>query len=577
MSIHFIMKSSPSPPRKANSLLVFFTFFSLGIVVSGVTYYFGRKFIMGEQLTPLSSAKLVPESAYTTVFISTSSRGWQKLSQFGNASVSLSTVFTNAIDNLLKDSLGNPQNNLDLRKDILPWLGGVSLAVFPSPNTKDNIDIAVIGGIKNKLRAYLFFRNYQKQMPEKPPCNRYDKIDICRLKLREGRDVYVATFDNYLVLGDEQKTVESVISAYQNGNNLAKKYSDKSPQDYSQSLVHVYFPQYGSTLVDTLQKLQPNQQQLDTSLQDILLRIKTVAADLKVENHGIKATLTVQHDRGIYNDFYPKPVSPDVLANIPNSAILVITGGNLKNSWDFFQKKRETIPDLDELLVQLELLANQEYNLDLNKDIFSWLDGEFALAIAYDNSKNSLLDNLQGLLLIKTSNKPQAENTLALLEERAKLNPFILLENRKEKNLNITDWNLSKRTILSHTWLDNNSLLFSLGRGLDSSNIPSRNNNSIMQDSNFKITTQSLTKNNYGYFYLDLEKTRHLLSKINPHILENLPGDAPVLLESVRAIAATSTSNNDTTKLEFNLSLVRRGSRKVQQGDSSLPSEKLQP
>lgn len=569
--------TSTSPPR--HNPFGYFAFFLLGIVVAGGTYYWGRKYIMGEELTPLTTAKLVPQSTYTTVFVSTSSQKWQKLAQFGNASVSLNNVLTDTIDNLLKDNLGNQQNPLDLRKDILPWLGGVSFAVFPSPNTKDNVNIAIIGGIKNRLRAYLFFRKYQKQMSEKPSCNKYEKIDVCRLKLKEEGDIYVATFGNYLVLGDEQETVESVLSAYQKGNNLADKYPDNSLQDHSNSLVSIYFPQYGNTLIETLQKFQPSQKQIEPSIQDILLRIKTVSADLKVENHGLKATVTVLHDGGVYNNFAPKPVSPNVLANIPNSALLVLTGGNLKNSWDSLQKRRDTIPDLESLLTQAELLGLQRYNLDLNKDIFSWLDGEFALAIVPDNREKSILNNLRLLVLIKTANKPQAEKTIAKLEERAKLNPLILLENRKEKNLNITDWNLSKKTILSHTWLDNNSLLLFFGKQLDTSNIPPGNNDSILQDSNFKTATQSLAKNNYGYFYLDLEKTRIALLKFNPYILETLPEDAKVLLESVKAIAATTTSpNNNTTKLEFSLSLARKNSEKSKQrAYNTTPSQQLQP
>lgn len=84
-------------------------------------------------------------------------------------------------------------------------------------------------------------------------------------------------------------------------------------------------------------------------------------------------------------------------------------------------------------------------------------------------------------------------------------------------------------------------------------------NSSILNSDNFKITTDSLAKNNYGYIYFDYQKALDFAFNIDPNFYEEFTPEMRALSDSIKAFALTSSSIDDTTdKVELNISLIKK-------------------
>ncbi len=348
-----IMQESNSKKSGCVNLILLGTF---AVVTFGAGYWYSRN-ILGQELTPNSGAKILPENVVMTSFVSTDVNKWSKISKFGTAEAQ--KLISQNLSQLEKE-INRKNLDINYQQDIQPWLGGIMFAVLPSQENP-NYDLVTIIGIKDKFQAWNF--------------------------------------------------VENVINKGIIGSEITPKTEAE------------------------------------------LKQVKSIVAGIGIEDNSL-------HFRGIANLNQPldlntiKPVSPNLLQQLPQDTILMVNGNKINQAWSKISENSKTIPELDEVISQSREQFSHWLKLDLDQDIFSWIDGEFAFGLFPVNN-----NNLAGLVLLETSDRSQGEITLSKLENLSNQIPFLFIEEQTIEGITVKEWTTLQHSFLSYGWVDNNSLL----------------------------------------------------------------------------------------------------------------------
>ena len=514
------------------------------VVSIGAGFYFGRN-LLGSELTPKSSAKIIPKSAFVTSYIDTDIDAWSRLSEF--ASAETQEVIEKKLENFAEGQFKKADSDIDYEKDIAPWLGGVSLALLPSTDAGMDLQPVAIFGLKNKFQAWRFFSRQEKLMDSEVEKSKYKKIAVYKVP---EYDIWATVFDDYLVISESEQGIQAVIDTYKGQPSLTDLETTKTlPKN---PIFQVYFPQYDRFLLEAMEDFSPNINS-DKLSQSQLGKFNSMMMNLSIEDYGVNFKTIVNLDEKTAAQTNKlEVISHDLLSQIPQETILMVSGGNLDKMWQNIEAERKNIPELDKFINQAETFVSSWLNLDLEKNFISWLDGEFAFAIdAVSNNQ------VKGSLLLESSNQSQGNITLEKLTDMAKRSPSVNIQQNNIKGINVTEVSSFGRNILSYGWLNKNNLLLTIGR--DFKDIVNLNKkNSLVNDQTFQLTTQSLPQKNYGYFYLDVQKTIATTKTVNPRFFDNASPEIKALSESLKAIAiSTSAPNSNTAQFDINLSLEK--------------------
>ncbi|MGB7413263.1 MAG: DUF3352 domain-containing protein, partial [Thermosynechococcaceae cyanobacterium] len=206
-----------------------------------------------------------------------------------------------------------------------------------------------------------------------------------------------------------------------------------------------------------------------------------------------------------------------------------------------------TVPQLKQALEQTRQQLQQATQLDLDRDLLGWMDGEYAFALI--PSKEGLLAELGfgGALLLETSDRTTAENTYGKLDTFATKN-LLQLKEREIEGTQVTEWQIPVQgTLMSHGWLNQDTTFFALG-GPMADILASKPSKTLESSKLFQAATASLPKDNSGYFYVNMEQAAGVLFS-NPLIAQSpwLTPETQAMLQSMRAVGATTSQLNDTT------------------------------
>jgi hypothetical protein len=191
-------------------------------------------------------------------------------------------------------------------------------------------------------------------------------------------------------------------------------------------------------------------------------------------------------------------------------------------------------------------------NIDLDKDIFGWMNGEFAFGAVPSNQGVLANVGFGGALVFDTSDRKTAEATLTKLDTLAKTQQ-INVANRNIAGKDVTEWQIPRQgALLAHGWLDQDTVFVALG-GPVADAISDHKNQSLNNSDAFKAVTGSLHKPNGGYFYLDMDRTK-TVPLINSFISSDT--NTITILSSIRGLAFTANSpDKSTSELEMLLAL----------------------
>ncbi len=532
------------------------------LVAGGAGAYFYLQG-MGRKLTPLDSAKIVPNDALLAAYIDTDSPNWRRLQQFGTPEAQ--AAIAKGFETLQQEIL--PQVELNYQQDLKPWVGDVMLVLLPpsrnsesKPNTTSSsvetpetpaaetttnsqLNTLLLVGIQNPLKAWIFQRNFQAKTNIKTAETKYKGRKISITNIDENPATYSVVMGKHLVLAERQSSLEQAIDSYQAstsvaaskpGNEMLQKW-----QEIQNPVIQVYLPN-ANLLTQQLPAFFSENSQLTQELG----RLKYAFIGAGIDQDGIRVKMQAKVNPAQFKPLEPIPANVSLLNRFPAETIVLITGKNLKLSWETLGAQAKTEPKMQSKFDLFKSAVKTSTNLDLDQDIFNWMDGQFALGLIASNQGILAQLGFGGVILLETSARPLAEASMKKIDAtfKTKFPIGLVAHATKYQEIPVIEWKVPSQDIVlgGYGWLEQNLLLIALGQPLIelmSQPIQTPLNTS----NNFQAIAGSLPTTNYGYFYLNMDQVMTLInraplppgSQISPEVL--------AVLNSTQGMGLTST------------------------------------
>jgi hypothetical protein len=246
-----------------------------------------------------------------------------------------------------------------------------------------------------------------------------------------------------------------------------------------------------------------------------------------------------------------KPVA--ALRYVPESTSLAVSGENLTNLGEtnlakFWQQAVTTVYGAGEegikRFAQPVVELQKRWGINFREDIFSWVTGEYALAILpADNGKSP-----NWLFVVEKS--PQLEQGIARLDQLA-----------KSQGLNVSSLKVNEQPVFAwtelttatqdkaaisvnakvkgvHTSLDNYEIFAS---DLEAINqvLTAKGKSSLLENSNFQNSIAAFPQPNQGYIYIDWNKSQAFLENQLP-LLKFVEVLGKPLFNNLRSLTVSS-------------------------------------
>ncbi len=520
---------------------------AVAIVAIGGSYLWART-IIGKELSPAEASEMVPEEAWMATYISTKSKSWSKLTEFGS----------NKAKDMLDEELDYvsrqlSSNDIDYHKDIEPWLGSMMIATFPPDEGKsmmkqENLNVLGVLGIKNKFEAGMFINKKIKGKVNSNDLNNFQEriykgVIIIETKTPTNELLNTALMDDRLIMASNREVMNKTIDTIQGGRSFEDKIKAQEmiPKKMGQqtTLIKIYMPDY-ATLMKTSLRSSPKTR-LAARTVDKINDVEAIMMGVAVNDRGIHFQ-TLAKLKQEENRQGTRTIQGDILSSLPNNTIALVNVERLDRTWSSLLDRAAKDRILKFNLNKYKKSFETSMNLDLEQDVFSWMNGEFALALIPAN-RGFLADyGLAGMAMWTTSERSRAEETLEKLEAKAESFNDISIRKRNVNGKEITEWiNFQGKDILSYGWLDDSSLLLTFGTPPDQ-NLDVQANNSISKDKTFTTVTSYLPKTNQGYLYINnLDTIIPVLDRLFEDTSYSVIPEARAALTSVEAIALTTS------------------------------------
>ena len=529
---------------------------TIAIAAGGTAAYMHFKNTPKDVMTPLAIAQIVPDDAYMAAFISADEQAWAKLKQFGTpeAQVVVAQKWNTLQQQLLT------QSNIDIEKDLKPWVGNTIVALLPIQrnNQEPGVlkpNVLTVISIKDKVSAINFAMKLASQGGSKAKESDYQGNKIIA---NAENSVFTAVVKDYLVIASDRKGLEEAINTTKGQPSFASKPGAdsllKKGVDVQNAIAQVYLMDYAAA-VQQLTSLNYDQTStLPAATLDQLKQVQSVVAGVGTDDSGVRikaiAAMNPQAPKWEY-----KPTPGKVIAQLPADTLALISGANLNSYWNQANQQAKSYPEGEQAIAQARQ-AFKSANFDLDKDIFGWMDGEFGMALIPSDRGILSQVGFGGVMVFNTSDRKAAENALSKLDNLAKGNA-VLVQQRDVQGKKITEWNSPMGAVLGHGWLDNNSVFLAFGGPL-AETMATNPTPTLDSNDTFKGVTGNLPKPNLGYVYVDMDKTLTLLTRVGAISQRALPADTIALLNSIRGIGITSTqADSSTGQLDMSLALKK--------------------
>ena len=529
---------------------------TIAIAAGGTAAYMHFKNTPKDVMTPLAIAQIVPDDAYMAAFISADEQAWAKLKQFGTpeAQVVVAQKWNTLQQQLLT------QSNIDIEKDLKPWVGNTIVALLPIQrnNQEPGVlkpNVLIVTSIKDKVSAINFAMKLASQGGSKAKESDYQGNKIIA---NAENSVFTAVVKDYLVIASDRKGLEEAINTTKGQPSFASKPGAdsllKKGVDVQNAIAQVYLMDYAAA-VQQLTSLNYDQTStLPAATLEQLKQVQSVVAGVGTDDSGVRikaiAAMNPQAPKWEY-----KPTPGKVIAQLPADTLALISGANLSGYWNQANQQAKSYPEGEQAIAQVRQ-AFKSANFDLDKDIFGWMDGEFGMALIRSDRGILSQFGFGGVMVFNTSDRKAAENALSKLDNLAKGNA-VLVQQRDVQGKKITEWNSPMGAVLGHGWLDNNSVFLAFGGPL-AETMATNPTPTLDSSDTFKGVTGNLPKPNLGYIYVDMDKTMTVINRYGANDPRPLPPNTIALLNSIRGIGITSTqADSSTGQVDMSLALKK--------------------
>jgi hypothetical protein len=550
--------------NKKSSLVL--TLSSAGLLVGGgiATYWLLTHF------KPFSGdlprfANIIPQDALFTVSLTTDGKKWQQLRQYGTSELQ-AELDKNLVQ--LRDRFLT-SNGYDFQKDIQPWVGEeVTIAVLTDDaNKPPSKPVATDGEVANSQQLMMVLpiknpenaKNILTQI-KAPQGKNWSERTYQGVAIKEtdatttGEKFSAALIDNTVVITDNPQATDKAIDAYKAKTVLAKVpgFADNFPkisnsQPFAQFYINV--PQ-GAKIASA----SPNRQ-LPAQVLTQLQNNQGLAGTIFLESEGIRLkgiswlnpnsqrTLAVENNAGKMQN------------RVPAETLMMLSGNNLPRVWGDYVSTSQGNPLSPIAPEQLRGGIKNLTNMDLERDLLSWMGGEFAMSVVPTVSKQGADDNFQAALvfMVQASDRARANASLKQLDEVMRSQYQFKIQESNIAGKPIVNWVAPFGTLTaSHGWLDNDVAFLTIGAPINDKIVPEPSN-SLASASSFQKTVPSELNSTNGQFFLDVERT----GKNFP--LPALFPNQQSLLDSTRSIGVTSAiSDNRSTRYDVFMTLKKK-------------------
>ncbi|MGL5083964.1 MAG: DUF3352 domain-containing protein, partial [Microcoleaceae cyanobacterium] len=243
-----------------------------------------------------------------------------------------------------------------------------------------------------------------------------------------------------------------------------------------------------------------------------------------------------------------QPIS--ALQYVTAASPLAIAGTDLHHLWTELDAIVAATPQLQALVQQPLAIVQDLWGLDLPQDIFSWVTGEYALALL------PRPDRPQPDWLFVAQRSPQAQAAIDQIDQIAvaqgynagqfELDNHTLLAWTKLSAVPVqaSDLDFNQRIIQAkakgvHTTVGDYEIFATSVEAIDNA-LGARKAGDLLSNADFKLSLSQLPTTNEGYLFLNWDGSRKLLQRQLP-LLKIIELSAKSLFDHLKSLTITST------------------------------------
>ncbi len=531
-------------------------------------------------------ANLIPQDASLTLSVTTDSNQWQQLRSFGTPQTQ--AAFAKTLAQLRDRFLSS--NGYNYQRDIQPWAGKEvtfaylptqqinptqpSSTLTPQTNNPTQQSVVMILPIDNPLQAKQALEPTNSPLQQGKWISRtYKGIEIKETKTGDALNInstqYSATVldRRFLVVTTNPKATERIIDTFQSSESLANVPGFKAAWEKIET--EQPFARLFINVPVAIAAAKNSQPQLSNQ-NFAQIQQQGVAATMSVKPEGLlfKSISWLQPNSD--KKYAVKNETGKMSIRLPANTLMMMSGGNLQRFWQDYIQGAESNPLTPFKPEQIRSSVQKFTNLDLEKNLLSWMGGEFSLSLVPLPQENSNSGENQpaapGLIfMVKASDRAAAETTLQQLDQVMSNQNKFKVEKTTIGNKPVTNWIAPDRELtITQGWLDENVAFLALG-GVTNTILP-QPKISLVQSDRFRNTVPLELKSNNGHFYLDVESlgvdsTARFLTFLfqlstDPNTQKTLTNQ----LLPIRAIGVTAAvSDERSTRFDVFVSLKKAG------------------
>ncbi|MDY7006409.1 MAG: DUF3352 domain-containing protein [Cyanobacteriota bacterium] len=515
------------------------------IAAGSIATYLYLRNVAVKVSNPLNSAQIVPESAIMATFIHPNQQALTKLEQFGTPETR--ELISQSYAEFQQENLA--EANINWEKDIQPWLGGIMLAFVPAESEQDTdpVNLLMLVGIKNKLEVLKFANKLKGDEENQVIERKYQGVTIREVTDESGKTFNLAILGDYLAIAPVAAVVEDAIDTFQGEVSLAMQ--ENATENLQQSagventLATIFIPNYSELMKAFTDDLPENEQSSTASLGQ-LEKIDSVVMGIGVDDAGLRLRTVTKLNSPLPPE-QTETASGEVLQRFPAETMMSVNGKNISLAWSQFVKQAQGSEDLQDLL-EIMRKTFQDVDLDVDREVFGWMDGEFAIGLIESNEGILAQTGVGGAMILETSDRFAANGMLRKLNRLAVEQPGVSLKEKQVGEISVTEWQMfGIGSFLGYGWLDDDSLFVALGKPLIEVMMTMPNNGLIGSDS-FEEVVGSLPRSNQGYFYWNMEQMMVWANRY-PFVNVMISRDVRTVLGSIRGIGVTASWSDELT------------------------------
>ena len=498
----------------------------------------------------LNLAKQIPQDVIGLLVVDVDQGSWNVLEQFQVPPQSPIV----AIDKLLA-FLGK-SSQISLNKDIQPWAGTeLAIAVFGGNDKESAFNFAALSVITDNQQFENFIKKLNGLDLPKPTKTLYQGIEVLEWQLQkdesdteeteeaanpqvpdlEFKRFFIAKLPSgFAAIASDLPAMQKLID-FAVVNPEAPSPSLADNQLFRRSLNN---PLWNRSLIAGYGSIQGIEKVYELLAAD-LPETSDIPGFTRAEYlQGLKYTLgqyssfdlftwvTPKGLRSQSNSYFSAVRSPQpkdtesrdrLLSFLPLNVYGAITSRNLNRQWQWLVEESKLQPSykifVEGLRMLGPLIVGSGLDLDIEKDVIPWIDGEYALVVfPSDRSpfKEMGVDLTMGAL-VRTSKPDAANAALAKLTKYLSNfdKDFIQVKKRQVGNTLLTSFEFpdpsergKTQSVFAYGWRDRQTLLLTLGANTASAFIPVPKP-ALMESDDFRDAIADMPQPNFGYFYLN--------------------------------------------------------------------------